>query len=266
MEKAWCISVDYQYPNTRAILQKLHCERYKVWCGVNVYDAFCITDRAQAIQSKVQLFDQYISGSLSISDPFIDIIENATKAFLGKACDSAAEVMRYAPTLSLAEVVARCNDLDEKTALDMKCIFSTGYMMSFLGKVATPPTRVVCKAYNPRRLRFIEKGIISMESMIQQHHFHSSNADEYYMWYELDNPFDLEMCVFDENLHLILGNDTTDLRNFDYYINHVHIGRELCAICSNGNSQAELIASLNTSFDGRPFVSFREDMISELYL
>lgn len=266
MEKAWCISVDYQYPNTSSILQKLHCERYKVWCGVNIYDSFSITNRESAIQNKVQLFDQYISGKLNIFNPDIESIESATKVFLSKVCDEAAEIIQCAPILSLAEVLVLCKKLDEKTARDMKCIFSTNYMMSFLEKIATPPTRVVCKAYNPRRLRFIEKGIISMESMIQQHHFHSSNADEYYMWYELDNPFDLEMCVFNENLHLILGNDKADLRNFAYYINHVHIGRELCAICSNGNSQAELIASLNTSFDGQPFVSFREDMISELNL
>lgn len=266
MKTEWCISWDYDYRNTRSVLKKIHHEKYKILCGVNIYDTFRITDRDHSVQSKVQLFDQYISGKLGVTVPDIQAIEDVTKAFILRACGKATKLMRNSTMLSLTELLAQCNISDEKIVLDMKCIFSSNYLMSLAGKISTPPTRAVCRAYSPRKLRLTEKGFISMESMIAQYYSHRRASDEYYMWYELDDPFDLEMCVLNENLHLILSRDAADLRNFAYYINHVHIGRELCAVCNNVGSQSELIYSLNADFAGQPFVPFREEMISEMHL
>ena len=60
MKTAWCVSVDYNYPVTYSLLSRRHYERYKVWCGVNIYDSFCVTGREHAVRKKVRLFDQYI--------------------------------------------------------------------------------------------------------------------------------------------------------------------------------------------------------------
>ena len=54
--------------------------------------------------------------------------------------------------------------------------------------------------------------------MIERHYFPDRDSDDY-MWYVLDNPFDLKLCTLHENLHLILSNDEADPRQLCNYIN-----------------------------------------------
>lgn len=263
----WLISKSYKtgFSNHSRLLEKLNYENQNIYCGLNVLDSYMLTDRKQCIREKEQLFDDFVNQTPNISGitsavPLQGIADGCKKYLLSSGHGGISDT-----AMNLGEVIAYGTEhLTGQELATFKCLFATLYLSSLCSHIVSPPLRLSSMQFTPEKLKFISKSIPSLQSMLEERCFGSTDSEDCFVWFEVKNKNDVLFLMETGNAHIILSDNADGIEDYDFYIN---IADEACAVHDRKNQLDRCRRGKDSVPIGEnTFVPLNDDILKELQL